>query len=245
MRELIRKILKEEYTGVIDYSYDDMKKAFLDVFSDNKRNETPTHLEGIVGVHTIGERLGKDYIDWSIINFFDSNRTLKPIVLRDLKSIEFDNIIDGLKQLLSDEVKLKRYLNVVWDKIKKGFEAENEFVDRLINKGKKVEYSGEPGTKEDKYSGVDAKMDGKGIQVKHATSVGKLFTNNEGKDFYRVVIRGTRTPNYKQKNKVDYLAFYVPNEDTFYMFQNSGYSQKYDNNKRINTLTFNKKPEEL
>ena len=36
MRELIRKILKEEYTGVIDYSYDDMKKAFLDVFSDNK-----------------------------------------------------------------------------------------------------------------------------------------------------------------------------------------------------------------
>ena len=27
--------------------------------------------------------------------------------------------------------------------------------------GKKVEYSGEPGTKEDKYSGVDAKMDGK------------------------------------------------------------------------------------
>ena len=81
--------------------------------------------------------------------------------------------------------------------------------------------------------------------MKHATSVGKLFTNNEGKDFYRVVIRGTRTPNYKQKNKVDYLKFYVPNEDTFYMFQNSGYSQKYDNNKRINTLTFNKKPEEL
>ena len=56
------------------------------MFFDNKRNETPTHLEGIVGVHTIGERLGKDYIDWSIINFFDSNRTLKPIVLRDLKS---------------------------------------------------------------------------------------------------------------------------------------------------------------
>ena len=124
MRELIRKILREDYSGTIDYSYDDMKNAFLDVFSENKRNETPTHLEGIVGVHTIGERLGKDYIDWSIINFFDSNRTLKPIVLRDLKSIEFNNIIDGLKQLLSDEVKLKGYLNIVWEKIKKGFEAD-------------------------------------------------------------------------------------------------------------------------
>ena len=40
MRELIRKILREDYSGTIDYSYDDMKNAFLDVFSENKRNET-------------------------------------------------------------------------------------------------------------------------------------------------------------------------------------------------------------
>jgi len=245
MKDLIRKILREEYSGTIDYSYDDMSKAFKDVFSDYKRDETAKYLEGIVGIHTIGERMGKKHIDWSIINFFDSNRTLKPIVLRDLKSIEFDNIVDGLKQLLSDEVKLKGYLDLVWDKIKRGFEAENKFVDRLIEKNKNVEYSGEPGTKEDKYSGVDAKVGGKGIQVKHANSVKKLFTNNEGKEFYQVIIKGTKAPNYKQKNKVNFLAFYVPNEDTFFLFQNSGYSQNYDNNKRINILTFNRKPWEI
>ena len=245
MKDLIKKILREEYSGTIDYSYDDMKNAFLDVFSDYKRDETSKYLEGIVGIHTIGERMGDKSIDWSIINFFDSNRTLKPIILRDLKSIEFDNIVDGIKQLLSDEVKLKGYLDLVWSKIKKGFEAENTFITRLKNKNKEVEYSGEPGTKEDKYGGVDAKVGGRGIQVKHANSVKKVFTNNEGKDFYQVIINGTRTPNYKQKNKVDFLAFYVPNEDTFFLFQNSGYSQKYDNTKRINILTFNRKPWEI
>jgi hypothetical protein len=245
MKDLIKQILREEYTGNIDYSYKDMEDAFLDVFSEHKRKETAKYLEGIIDIYTIGERIGDKDINWSIINFFDSNRTLKPVILKDLRTIEFDNIIDGLKQLLSDETKLNGYVDLVWEKIKKGFEAENNFISRLKAKNKNVEYSGEPGTKEDKFGGVDAKVGGKGVQVKHAYSVNKLFTNKEGKDFYRVIIKGTESPNYRQKRKVHFLAFYVENEDTFFIFQNTGYSQKYDKVKKINILTFNKKPWEI
>jgi hypothetical protein len=270
MRNLIKRILKEE-SNPIDYTHQEMEDAVFDIFKDNLVVGDRKYMDGIVDVHTIGERMG-DNTRWSILNFFDTNRRLKTVVLRDLKKMDIANktfdllgattyrdgdedggqhiprneITNRLKLLLSDESNLKRYLNVVWDTIKRGFESESKFVKRLKNRGYNVDYSGEPGTKEDRYGGIDAKVNGKVVQVKHANQV---FPLGDGK-FYRVIITGGkrgshRLPNYKEKKGLDFLAFYIESEDRFYIFKNSGYSQKQDSEKGLITFTFNSKPSRL
>lgn len=243
MKNLIKKILREEIDGgsSIDFTFEEMRKLIFEIFSDYFIEGDEKYEDGIVDIYTIGERTGDNQVRWSLLNFFDTNRILKRKILKDLKEINYDgNVIDGIRILLTNQSKLNSYLNTVWNTTKKGFEAENLFVKKLRDKGYEVIYTGEPGTKMDKRSGVDVIVNGSGTQVKHADNVFPL--GREGK-FYRVLINGPKMYGYKNKKSVRFIVFYVTNEDKFYIFPNSGYSLKYENGE--NLFTFNTKPSQL
>lgn len=249
MKDLIKKVLDEQsYGGRIDYTADQMQLAVFDVFSDHFVEGDDIKLDGIVGIHTIGEKTG-DKEDWSIVNFFDTNRTLKRKVIDDIRGLskeEFDGDIEkALRIVLSDRTKLNKYLTTVWYTIRKGIIAELAFFNKISSveryKGKVV-YSGKPGTKRDKFSGVDIIINGSGAQVKNAN---RVYPVSEERNVYRVEIEGTKLFSYKGKSQVKFLVFFVEDEEKVYIFPNTqrGYRQDYDGTKNI--FTFYSKPSEL
>lgn len=249
MKDLIKKSLDEAYyASKIDYTADQMQSAVFDVFSDHFVKGDDIKVDGIVGIYTIGEKTG-DKIDWSIVNFFDTNRTLKRKVINDIRGLskmEFDGDIDkGLRIVLSDQSKLNTYLSTVWNTIRKGIMAELAFFNKISSveryKGKVV-YSGEPGTKKDKFSGVDMIINGSGAQIKNAS---RVYPVSKERNVYRVEIDGTKLFSYKGKSQVKFLVFYIEDEDKVYIFPNTqrGYRQDYDGTKNI--FTFYSKPSEL
>jgi hypothetical protein len=249
MKDLIKKVLDEQYYGGnIDYTADQMQSAVFDVFSKHFVKGNDVKLDGIVGIHTIGEKTG-DKIDWSIVNFFDTNRTLKRKVIDDIKSLSkegFDGDIDSaLRMVLLDKSKLNKYLTTVWYTIRKGIMAELAFFNKISSvdryKGKVV-YSGEPGTKRDKFSGVDIIINGSGAQIKNAN---RVYPVSEERNVYRVEIDGTKLFSYKGKSQVKFLVFFVEDEEKTYIFPNTqrGYRQDYDGSKNI--FTFYSKPSVL
>ena len=249
MKDLIKKVLDEAYyTSKIDYTADQMQSAVFDVFSDHFVKGDDIKVDGIVGIHTIGEKAG-DKVDWSIVNFFDTNRTLKRKVISDIRGLnkmEFDGDIDkALRIVLSDQSKLNTYLSTVWNTIRKGIMAELAFFNKISSveryKGKVV-YSGEPGTKKDKFSGVDMIINGSGAQIKNAS---RVYPVSEERNVYRVEIDGTKLFSYKGKRQVKFLVFYIEGEDKSYIFPNTqrAYRQDYDGTKNI--FTFYSKPSEL
>jgi len=63
MKDLIKKVLDEQSYGVkIDYTAEQMQMAVFDVFSDYFVKGNDVKVDGIVGIHTIGERAG-DKVD--------------------------------------------------------------------------------------------------------------------------------------------------------------------------------------
>ena len=249
MKDLIKKALDEAYyASKIDYTADQMQSAVFDVFSDHFVKGDDIKVDGIVGIHTIGEKAG-DKVDWSIVNFFDTNRTLKRKVINDIRGLnkmEFDGDIDkALRIVLSDQSKLNTYLSTVWNTIRKGIMAELAFFNKISSveryKGKVV-YSGEPGTKKDKFSGVDMIINGSGAQIKNAS---RVYPVSKERNVYRVEIDGTKLFSYKGKSQVKFLVFYIEDEDKSYIFPNTqrAYRQDYDGTKNI--FTFYSKPSEL
>jgi len=249
MKDLIKKALDEAYyASKIDYTADQMQSAVFDVFSDHFVKGDDIKVDGIVGIHTIGEKAG-DKVDWSIVNFFDTNRTLKRKVINDIRGLnkmEFDGDIDkALRIVLSDQSKLNTYLSTVWNTIRKGIMAELAFFNKISSVEKykgKVVYSGEPGTKKDKFSGVDMIINGSGAQIKNAS---RVYPVSKERNVYRVEIDGTKLFSYKGKSQVKFLVFYIEDEDKSYIFPNTqrAYRQDYDGTKNI--FTFYSKPSEL
>jgi len=249
MKDLIKKALDEAYyASKIDYTADQMQSAVFDVFSDHFVKGDDIKVDGIVGIHTIGEKAG-DKVDWSIVNFFDTNRTLKRKVINDIRGLnkmEFDGDIDkALRIVLSDQSKLNTYLSTVWITIRKGIMAELAFFNKISSVEKykgKVVYSGEPGTKKDKFSGVDMIINGSGAQIKNAS---RVYPVSKERNVYRVEIDGTKLFSYKGKSQVKFLVFYIEDEDKSYIFPNTqrAYRQDYDGTKNI--FTFYSKPSEL
>jgi len=249
MKDLIKKVLEEQSYGVkIDYTAEQMQMAVFDVFSDHFVKGNDVKVDGIVGIHTIGERAG-DKVDWSIVNFFDTNRTLKRNVVSDIRKLndeEFGGDIEkGLRTLLSNPSNLNKYLDTVWNTIRRGIMAELAFFNKISSveryKGKVV-YSGEPGTKKDKFSGVDIIINGQGAQIKNAN---RVYPISKERNTYRVEIDGTKLFSYKNKRQVKFLVFYVEKADKSYIFPNNdrAYRQDYDGKK--NLFTFYSKPSEL
>jgi hypothetical protein len=238
MKERIRQILREEYQGTIDYTPEQMENVLFEIYKDNLRGETPIYLKGIINIYTIGEKLNND-TNWSLLNFFDTNRILKEEIIKDLKRIQFDSVEEGLKILFSDKKKLDRYLNIVWNTVKKGLISENDFVNRLKSNNRVVNYTGEPGTKEDKFRGIDVKVGNVGIQVKPSNQV--IIENGK----HIVIVIGTKMPSYKSKSDVNYLAFHNEEDNIFYIFKNSNYTQEYNSDKKINTLVFDGKASKI
>lgn len=249
MKDLIKKVLDEQSYGVkIDYTSEQMQMAVFDVFSDYFVKGNDVKVDGIVGIHTIGERTG-DKVDWSIVNFFDTNRTLKRNVISDIRKLndeEFGGDIEkGLRTLLSNPSNLNKYLDTVWNTIRRGIMAELAFFNKISSveryKGKVV-YSGEPGTKKDKFSGVDIIINGQGAQIKNAN---RVYPISKERNIYRVEIDGTKLFSYKNKRQVKFLVFYVEKDDKSYIFPNNdrAYRQDYDGKK--NLFTFYSKPSEL
>jgi len=249
MKDLIKKVLEEQSYGVkIDYTAEQMQMAVFDVFSDYFVKGNDVKVDGIVGIHTIGERAG-DKVDWSIVNFFDTNRTLKRNVVSDIRKLndeEFGGDIEkGLRTLLSNPSNLNKYLDTVWNTIRRGIMAELAFFNKISSveryKGKVV-YSGEPGTKKDKFSGVDIIINGQGAQIKNAN---RVYPISKERNTYRVELDGTKLFSYKNKRQVKFLVFYVEKVDKTYIFPNNdrAYRQDYDGKK--NLFTFYSKPSEL
>jgi hypothetical protein len=241
MKNLTKQFLMEDVMNVIDFTPEEMRTLIFDIFSDNFVKGDKKYEDGIIDIYTIGERIGDEEVKWSILNFFDTNRVLKKRILEDLKELDYDgDVMDGIRILLTNQSTLNKYVNIVWSKIKKGFNSENLFVKKLRDKGYDVNYPGEPGTKIDKRSGVDVIVNGSGVQIKHAERVFPL--GDDGK-FYRVIVNEPKMFEYKNKLGVKYIAFYLADVDKFYIFPNKGYSLKFENN--INLFTFNSKPSKL
>lgn len=213
---LTKKLINEVISEVFSDNWSDMLTQSFDDYNNTRK-------PGVVGVYTIGERLGNED-EWSLINYFDTNRVLRIYILKDLKVTSGNNIKEKLTKLFSDESKVKEYCDRVWNTLKIGMSSEKEFADKFTDRNIFIPLHG---SEMDYKEGVDIMIDGEGYQVKVADKIGKY----EG--YYDVAIFRQKVPNYLNKSKVKYLVFKNNHKDEFYVFKKEDYIYEYYNQKKV------------
>lgn len=209
LSELITKSKVEISEGIKSYQ---IIKALSLAFPDNWEPETKEFTSGLRGIHTIGEKLNTDE-SWSIMNYFDTKNEVKEIINQAYtKSDSSLDIVDWLIDELRDNDKFVRILvDRQWKSIKTGLETE-ELAQKLIGTVNATFYP--PGSKMDRYSGVDMTYEGVNYQIKPLIS---YSGKKEGP--YTINTYGMR--DYKDKPLVDKILFV--REDKMLEFDNKDY----------------------
>lgn len=213
---LTKKLINEVISEVFSDNWSDRITQSIDGYDNTRKS-------GVVGIYTVGERLGNDD-DWSLVNYFDTNRVLRKFILRDLKHITGNNIKEKLTNLFTDENKVKEYCDRVWNTLKKGMISEKEFGDKFADRDIFIPLHG---SEMDYKEGVDVIIDGEGYQIKEADKIGKY------KGYYDVAIFRQKVPNYLNKKKVKYLVFKNNLKDEFYVFKKEDFIYEYYNQNKV------------
>jgi hypothetical protein len=218
------------------FSSSDVRNALKMAFGGTKfwRPDTDEFSEGLRGIHTIGEKTGNDYEDWSIMNYFDTKDSVKSLLNKRWKKEEEEwsgDKIEWLSEIFKkNDDFLKKLLDIQWESIKSGMKTESNTMknikDFFNKKGISVEFETyPPGHKTDRWSGIDFTIileNGKRftIQVKPLTKFEETFNNK-----IKVHTYGMKN-SYKTNPKLDFIVYNAgPN---FFFFRNSNYEVSKD-----------------
>jgi len=213
----------EQFESFIDSTT--IKTALELAFPDNWRNETTTHVAGVVGVLPIKT----DNDGWSIVNFFNTKESVKDkiklFLVRDYKNGEFNPDLDDIKgSVINWMTKLFSNINSGDMKILVKIQEKsiNDAYSQEIVDTEKIKNTLHPGdnipvnisgfgTKKDIRQGIDVTIGGVTYQIKPCSQFKKVG------DIIYVSI-GSSNANDYTKNPVKRIAFFK-GED-MYVFKN-------------------------
>jgi hypothetical protein len=173
---------------------------------------------GLRGIYTIGDKIGNKSETWSIMNYFDTKEEIHDLLL--MKYLEDGNdgdIIDWMVDLFRNNDNFtQKLVNRQWQSIESGLKLERDSVNSFFEVVNPSDIQFYPhGSIMDRYNGVDVTVDGSNYQIKPLVS----YQMGNGME-YIITTYGMR--DYKDKNKVDYIAY--ANEKEVLIFKNSDYS---------------------
>lgn len=219
--------LKTKASGIPQLILDILKEVYPNNWGkiDEPGCET---LEGVIDIFPAmeGER-------WSILNFFDTNPGVIRLLLEKYQDENEDTTLEGFKNYLrenknelfrADSPFLQTLVKRNLQSFERGWKTEAEVID--IVKRENPELTDEDfvqyclGSIQDRVSGVDFKVKGKGYQTKPASKMERL--RNGG---IRVQTYGMRDW-YKRKPEIDYILY--SNGKNIAVFPNSNYTVSKD-----------------
>jgi len=195
-------------------------------FPDNWEPETNYFTAGLRGIHTIGEKLGTNE-SWSIMNYFDTKTEIKEIMnqsySKSKSKLSFTYwLIDELKY---NDKFVKILVDRQWQSIDMGLKTE-KLAEEIIGGTEDVKFY-PPGSKMDRYNGVDMTIDNVNYQIK------PLISYDE--DTNTVKTYGMR--DYQDKKMVNKILFV--NIAKMLEFDNKKYSPSF------NSVTFSSPPTKI
>jgi hypothetical protein len=195
-------------------------------FPDNWEPETNYFTAGLRGIHTIGEKLGTDE-SWSIMNYFDTKAEIKEIMnqaySKSKSNLSFTYwLVDELK---NNDAFVKLLVDRQWKSIDMGLKTE-KLAEEIIGGTEDVKFY-PPGSKMDRYNGVDMTIGNVNYQIK------PLISYDE--DTNTVKTYGMR--DYQDKKMVNKILFVSPNK--MLEFDNKKYSPSF------NSVTFSSPPTKI
>lgn len=195
-------------------------------FPDNWEPETNYFTAGLRGIHTIGEKLGTNE-SWSIMNYFDTKNEIKEIMnqaySKSKSKLSFTYwLVDELKY---NDKFVKILVDRQWQSIDMGLKTE-KLAEEIIGGTEDVKFY-PPGSKMDRYNGVDMTIDNVNYQIK------PLISYDE--DTNTVKTYGMR--DYQNKKMVNKILFV--NIAKMLEFDNKKYSPSF------NSVTFSSPPTKI
>ncbi len=176
------------------------------------------HTRGLRGVYPLS---AKD--DWSVLNFFDTNphrkKSMFELFLKSGHPNQKGWLVNFLK---SDSKELKELVKKQREAILKSDATEIAAISLITDK---YHVSDKKGLKSDRYSGIDAidENTGETYQIKNIQSVEEKVDTDTGEISWEVTGQYSRLKDYRTKMDLDYLAYYIPNKKTVYVFGNQNY----------------------
>jgi hypothetical protein len=209
---------KEKGSEKVGINSTTIKKALELAFPNNWYLRDNVFSPGLRGIYTIGDKIGDKTETWSIMNYFDTKEEIHDLLL--MKYLEDGNdgdIIDWMVDLFRNNDNFtQKLVNRQWQSIESGLKLERDSVNSFFEVVNPSDIQFYPhGSIMDRYNGVDVTVDGSNYQIKPLVS----YQMGNGME-YIITTYGMR--DYKDKNKVDYIAY--ANEKEVLIFKNSDYS---------------------
>ena len=193
--------------------------------ADNPNTDCYTH-EGIINIYTFSDYSDKYNVpnsNWSLINFFNTNRIVLDELIKmfDKTTLEktIDNFLLFIEELFETKLSTKEFENLVLailNAVKKGIGGETLVFKELTNK---LNIEGNltfcPGSKKDTHKGIDFVLT-KGDKLASFQVKPYIFIN-KFPNATNIIVKDYPLKGYG-KNNVDYIIFEKGNE--FYIMEN-------------------------
>ena len=219
--------LKTKASGIPQLILDILKDVYPNNWGKISEPDCET-LEGVIDIFPAmeGER-------WSILNFFDTNPGVIKILVEKYQDDAENSDLDGFKEWLrenqedlfgQDSETLKALVKRNLQSFERGWKTEAEVIEMVKRENPSLtdeditQYC--LGSIEDRVSGVDFKVKGKGYQTKPASKMERL--KNGG---VRVQTYGMRDW-YQRKKEIDYILY--SNGKNIAVFPNKNYKVSND-----------------
>ena len=225
-----KKTKKSEEVGITP---NNIKIALKNAFPENWIEETPEFTPGLRGIYTIGEKMGNNEEDWSIMNYFDTKDEIHSLLYLKYSDEKPDeDIITWMTNLFKNNKEFTKLLvDRQWSSIYNGFNLERESVKNFINKLNSSSIKYYPhGSKMDRWLGVDVTVDGINYQIKPL----KSYKEENG----NILVNTYGMRDYIKKKDVNKIAF--SNNKEVIIFNNNNYKVISKN-----LVIFSEKPEIL
>lgn len=196
---------------------DALKQAFEENWYEAEKGLTG-FTAGLRYIHTIGEKTG-DGETWSIMNFFDTKPEIQSMIKKKYQTENPENLelVPWLVNIFkTDKVFLKKLLDRQWESIENGiYITEKKIINQLKELFPNLEIiTYPPGSKMDRWYGVDFTINGINFQVKPLSSYKKT------EDGYLVNTYGMKS-DYQDKKYLNYIVYF--NKDNMLIFPKTPY----------------------
>lgn len=224
---VLLNVLKKDYPHIEDKLFGNssnvtatpktIRQALQIAFEDNWISSDDIYSPGVRNIHTIGEKAGTDE-SWSVVNFFDTKREVQNKINQKWKKEGNGDFVYWLSDIFkNNEQFINELIDIQWRSISNGYKNELKVSEKLSNKLGGNSQFFPPGSKMDRYKGIDMIINGESYQIKPSSSVieqdGTYIVNTYG-----------MSNRYKEKD-IDYIAYGNDNGD-IYVFPNKNYDVK-------------------
>lgn len=198
-----------------------VRNCIEEAFPEGKyewQQDDTKHTRGLRGVYPLSAQ-----DDWSVLNFFDTNphrkKSMFELFLKSGQPSQKEWLVNFFK---SDSNQLKELVKKQREAILRADASEIDAISLITDK---YLVSQKKGLKSDRYGGIDAidENTGETYQIKNIQSVDEKVDEDTGEISWEVTGQYSRLKDYRTKMDLDYLAYYIPNKKTAYVFGNQNY----------------------